>query len=160
MDHTIDLRRVSAASGCHYSQGHDFCQGNILIFFIFFCHKPDLHLSSDFLCFQNSCLNKTLSVTVMLTKCFAFYLDLQINLLINCLIQLYVCHVFIQVFLRNGFDVSVISEKKARKTQLLHKLPWFHHSNSFISKSMEISLLTSPSNGNRGVVSRGGGYVT
>lgn len=39
----------------------------------------------------------------------------------------------------------------------LHKLPWFQHSNLFISKIMEISPLKSPSHGNRAEEKEGGG---
>lgn len=50
-------------------------------------------------------------------------------------------------------------ENRLKHRRLLRRMPWFHHSNSFISKIMEISPLTSPSNGNRRV-GAWGGYVT
>lgn len=51
---------------------------------------------------------------------------------------------------------QIFTHKNTQQKQVLHKLPWFHHSSSFISKIMDISPLMSPSNGNRGVGVQGG----
>ena len=60
---------------------------------------------------------------------------------------------------RQHFKMFMLEKGKKQNTNtwvtLLHKLPWFNHNNSFISKIMEISPLTSPSNGNRGMGSQG-----